>query len=47
VLFYGVVSHSLQKALELLLPAKKAEAIVQAWDRDEPVGALRVEKSLF
>jgi hypothetical protein len=41
VLFYRVVSDSLQKAVKLLLPAKKAEPIVQARDRDEPVGALR------
>jgi hypothetical protein len=46
VLFYGVVSGSLQKAVELFATYEEAEAIVQAWDRDEPeqVGALRVER---
>jgi hypothetical protein len=43
---YRVVSDSLQKAVELFATHEEAEAIVQAWDRDEPeqVGALRVER---
>jgi hypothetical protein len=49
VLFYGVVSDSLQEAVELFTRLEEAEAIVQAWDRDEPdqAGALRVEKIEF
>jgi hypothetical protein len=45
VLFYGVVSDSTEEAVELFTSRKEAEAIVQAWDRDEPdqAGALRVE----
>jgi hypothetical protein len=36
---------SLQEALELVTSREEAEAIVQAWDRDEPeqAGARRVE----
>jgi hypothetical protein len=46
VLFYGVVSDSTEEAVELFTSREEAEAIVQAWDRDEPeqAGALRVEK---
>jgi hypothetical protein len=36
VLFYGVVSDSTEEAVELFTSREKAEAIVQAWDRDEP-----------
>jgi hypothetical protein len=45
VLFYGVVSDSIAEAVELFTSREEAEAIVQAWDRDEPdqAGALRVE----
>jgi hypothetical protein len=41
----GVVSDSLQEAVELLASREEAEAVVQAWDRYEPkqAGALRVE----
>jgi hypothetical protein len=43
------VSDSLQEAVELFTRLEEAEAIVQAWDRDEPdqAGALRVEKIEF
>jgi hypothetical protein len=49
VLFYGVVSDSIEEAVELFPTREEAEAIVQAWDRDEPnqVGALRVERIEF
>jgi hypothetical protein len=49
MLFWAVVSDSLQEALELFCTREEAEAIVQAWDRDEPeqVGALRVETVEF
>jgi hypothetical protein len=49
VLFNGVVSDSINEAVELFTTREEAEAIVQAWDRDEPeqVGALRVEKIEF
>jgi hypothetical protein len=49
VLFSRVVSDSPQEALELLTSPAEAEAIVQAWDRDEPdeAGNLRVEKIEF
>jgi hypothetical protein len=45
VLSWAVVSDSTEEALELFTSRKEAEAIVQAWDRDEPdqAGALRVE----
>jgi hypothetical protein len=45
VLFWAVVSDSTEEAVELFTTREEAEAIVQAWDRDEPeqVGALRVE----
>jgi hypothetical protein len=35
VLFYGVVSGSVQETVELFTSREEAEAIVQAWDRDE------------
>jgi hypothetical protein len=43
------VCDSLQEAVELFPTRHEAEAIVQAWDRDEPdqVGALRVEMIEF
>jgi hypothetical protein len=49
VLFYGVVSDSTEEAVELFTSREEAEAIVLAWDRDEPdqVGALRVETLEF
>jgi hypothetical protein len=45
VLFYGVVSDSTEEAVELLTSREEAEAVVDAWDRDEPeqAEALRVE----
>jgi hypothetical protein len=45
MLVWAVVSDSLQEAVELVTSREEAEAIVQAWDRDEPerAGALRVE----
>jgi hypothetical protein len=36
VLFYGVVRVSAEETVELLTSREEAEAIVQAWDRDEP-----------
>jgi hypothetical protein len=38
-----------QEAVELFTRREEAEAILQAWDRDEPdqAGALRVEKIEF
>jgi hypothetical protein len=49
VLFYGVVSDSTEEAVELFTSGEEAEAVVQAWDRDEPgqAGALRVERVEF
>jgi hypothetical protein len=46
MLFWAVVSDSTDEAVELLTSREKAEAIVQAWDRDEPeqAGVLRVEQ---
>jgi hypothetical protein len=46
VLFYGVVSDSTEEAVELFTRRDGVEAIVQAWDRDEPeqAGELRVER---
>jgi hypothetical protein len=43
--FYGVVSDFLDDALELFPTYEEAEAVVQAWDRDEPdqAGVLHVE----
>jgi hypothetical protein len=45
VFFWAVVSDSLEGAVELVTTREEAEAIVQAWDRDESdqAGALRVE----
>jgi hypothetical protein len=49
MLFWAVVSDSTDQAVELFTSREEAEAIVQAWDRDEPeqAGALRVEKIEF
>jgi hypothetical protein len=46
MLFWAVVSESTEEAVELFTTREEAEAIVQAWDRDEPeqAGALRVEQ---
>jgi hypothetical protein len=46
MLFWAVVSNSTEEALELVTSREEAEAIVRAWDRDEPDwrGILRVEK---
>ena len=45
MLFWAVVSDSTEEAVEFFAPREEAEAIVQAWDRDErdQAGALRVE----
>jgi hypothetical protein len=44
--FWAVASDSTEEAVELFPTREEAEAIVQAWDRDEPAwqGLLRVEK---
>jgi hypothetical protein len=49
MLFWAVVSDLTEEAVELFTTREEAEAIVQAWDVDEPeqVGALRVEKIEF
>jgi hypothetical protein len=49
MLFWAVVSDSTEEAVELFTTREEAEAIVQAWDRDEPeqAGALRVEMIEF
>jgi hypothetical protein len=49
MLFWAVVSDSTAEAVELFTTREEAEAIVQAWDRDEPdqAGALRVERIEF
>jgi hypothetical protein len=49
MLFWAVVSDSTDEAVELFPTREEAEAIVQAWDRDEPdqAGALRVERIEF
>jgi hypothetical protein len=49
MLFWAVVSDSTDQAVELFTSREEAEAIVRAWDRDEPdqVGALRVETVEF
>jgi hypothetical protein len=49
VFFWAVVSDSTEEAVELFTTREQAEAIVQAWDRDEPdqAGALRIEKLEF
>jgi hypothetical protein len=36
MLFWAVVSDSTDEAVELFTTREEAEAIVQAWDRDEP-----------
>jgi hypothetical protein len=48
MLFWAVVSAQ-QRKPSSSSPLAKAEAIVQAWNRDEPeqAGALRVEKITF
>jgi hypothetical protein len=45
MLFWAVVSDSTEEAVELFTSREEAEAIVQAWDLDEPeqAGVLRVE----
>jgi hypothetical protein len=45
MLFWAVVSDSTDEAVELLTTREEAEAIVPAWDRDEPeqAGVLHVE----
>jgi hypothetical protein len=45
MLFWAVVSDSTEEAVELFTRREEAEAIVQAWERDEPgqAGVLRVE----
>jgi hypothetical protein len=49
MLFWAVVSDSTEEAVELFPTREEAEAIVQAWDRDEPdhAGTLRVEQIEF
>jgi hypothetical protein len=49
MLFWAVVGDLTEEAVELFTRCEEAEAIVQAWDRDEPdqVGALRVERIEF
>lgn len=49
MLFWAVVSDSPEEAVEFFTRREEAEAIVQAWDRDEPdqAGALRVERVEF
>jgi hypothetical protein len=46
MLFWAVVSDSTEEAVELFTSREEAEAIAQAWDRDEPeqAGVLRVEQ---
>jgi hypothetical protein len=46
MVFRTVVSNSTEEAVELFTSREETEAIVQAWDRDEPgqAGALRVER---
>jgi hypothetical protein len=43
--FWAVVSDSTEEPVELFTSREEPEAIVQAWDRDEPdqAGNLRVE----
>jgi hypothetical protein len=43
------VSDSTEEAVKLFTSREEAEAIVQAWDRDEPdqAGVLRVEQIEF
>jgi hypothetical protein len=49
VFFWAVVSNSLQEAVELFTSREEAEAVVEAWNRDEPdeAGGLRVEAVEF
>jgi hypothetical protein len=49
MLFWAVVSDSTEEAVELFPTREEAEAIVQAWDRDErdQAGVLRVEAIEF
>jgi hypothetical protein len=49
MLFWAVVSDRTEEAVELFTRREEAEAIVQAWDDDEPeqVGSLRVERIEF
>jgi hypothetical protein len=49
MLFCAFVRESTEEAVELFTSREEAEAIVQAWDRDEPdqARALRVEKVEF
>ena len=49
MLFWAVVSDSTEEAVELVTRREEAEAVVQAWDQDEPdqVGELRVEQIEF
>jgi hypothetical protein len=44
-MFYGVVSAFLEEAVDLFATREEAEAVVRAWNRDEPdrAGELRVE----
>jgi hypothetical protein len=43
--FYGVISKALGDAVELFATREEAEAVVHAWDENEPdqAGALCVE----
>jgi hypothetical protein len=45
VLVFALVSDSLDEPLELFVDRRAAEAVVRAWDHDEPeaAGALHVE----
>jgi hypothetical protein len=45
MLFWGAVSDLTEEPIELSIRREEAEAIVEAWDRDEPdqAGSLRVE----
>jgi hypothetical protein len=49
MLFWAVVSDSTEEAVEFFSSREEAEAIVRAWDRDEPeqAGVLRVERIEF
>jgi hypothetical protein len=45
VLVFAVVSDALDEPLELFVDRSEAEAVVRAWDHDEPeaAGAIHVE----
>jgi hypothetical protein len=45
MLVFAVVSDPLDEPLELFVDRRAAEAVVRAWDRDEPeaAGAIHVE----